>query len=184
MAVTRFPKPTTHKAVQCFLGLTRYFRKFILQFTLIAQSLSQLLKKKREKFVFATEQERAFEQLKTVLASELVLKLYKVGAETKLHTSRCDLRVVLLQRNTEDNQSNFIQSIMLVGKPSETAEERYSSYELEVLAVIKALQISCVLAKYSFPHRYGLPSVVQTMSKKEVSKSLNGHFNLKNSFMK
>lgn len=50
-AVTRFPKPTTCKAIQCFLGLTGYF---IPQYALIARPLSQLLKKE-VKFVFADE---------------------------------------------------------------------------------------------------------------------------------
>lgn len=30
-AVARFPRPTSTKAVQCFLGLTGYFRKFVPQ---------------------------------------------------------------------------------------------------------------------------------------------------------
>lgn len=39
-AVARFPKPTSVKMLQCFLGLTGYFRKFIPQYAMMARPLS------------------------------------------------------------------------------------------------------------------------------------------------
>jgi len=44
-AVLKFPEPRTIKQVQSFLGLTSYFRKFIPNYSRIANPLSNLLKK-------------------------------------------------------------------------------------------------------------------------------------------
>jgi len=43
-AVRRFPEPTSVKQVQSFLGLSGYFRKFILGYAAIAHPLSNLLR--------------------------------------------------------------------------------------------------------------------------------------------
>lgn len=51
----------------------------------IARPLTNLLRSE-VKFVFGSEQKRAFDQLKCSLAGEPVLKLYRVGAKTELHT--------------------------------------------------------------------------------------------------
>lgn len=47
LAVAKFPEPKNYKQIQSFLGLTGYFRKFILGYSLIAKPLSDLLKKRR-----------------------------------------------------------------------------------------------------------------------------------------
>ena len=43
-AVLHFPKPTSAKDIQYFIGLAGYFRKFIPQFAVIARPLSDLLR--------------------------------------------------------------------------------------------------------------------------------------------
>lgn len=53
-AITRFPRPTTTKVVQNFLG---YFRKFVPHYALITRSLLQLLRDET-KFVFGAEKKK------------------------------------------------------------------------------------------------------------------------------
>lgn len=137
-AVTNFPEPSTPKGVQSFLGLIGYFRKFIPQYATIARPLSELLKN-GVKFVFESEQRQAFEELKAVLINDPVLKLYRVGAETELHTdaSKFGLGAILLQKDADDG---ILHPIYYASWKTSPAEEKYTSYELEVLAVIKALK--------------------------------------------
>ncbi|GFT45447.1 retrovirus-related Pol polyprotein from transposon 297 [Trichonephila clavipes] len=45
LAVRKFSEPTTIKQVQCFLGLTGYFRKYIKDYSKIAKPLSDLTRK-------------------------------------------------------------------------------------------------------------------------------------------
>jgi len=73
-AVTRFPEPKNVKQVQSFLGLSGYFRKFICGYSLIARSLTNLLKKDAP-FHFEEAERGAFNELKTALAREPVLEL-------------------------------------------------------------------------------------------------------------
>lgn len=138
LTVSRFPKPTTVKQIQSFLGLTGCFRKFIPHFAMIARPLSNLLKKDAE-FVFGSEQNVAFEQLKTALIEKPVLRLYQAGAETELHTDACagGLGAVLLQKDPEDG---FFHPTDYASWKTSPAEEKYTSFELEVLAVVKALR--------------------------------------------
>lgn len=166
-AVARFPKPTSVKDVQCFLGLTGHFRKFVPQYATIARPLSQLLKN-GVTFVFGEDQERAFDQLKTILIKDPVLKLYKIGAETEVHTdaSQYGLGAILMQKDTEDNSWHPIHyaSWKTIG-----AEERYTSYELEVLAIIKALRkFRVYLLGIPFRIITDCKAFVQTMSKKDA----------------
>lgn len=104
-AVQSFPEPKTIKQIQSFLGLTRYFRKFIEDYATIARPLSDILRKQNA-FVFGAEQRRAFERLKVRLMNDPVLKIYQQNAETELHTdaSKFGFGAVLLQRCNDDQQ--------------------------------------------------------------------------------
>lgn len=84
-AIKNFPQPSNVKAVQSFLGLTGFFRKFIAHYATIARPLTELLKKD-QKFNFGSTQMNAFEELKRKLCEDPVLRLYNPKAETELHT--------------------------------------------------------------------------------------------------
>ena len=69
-AIRKFP-------VQCevmrFLGMAGYYRKFCCNFSVVAEPLTTLLRK-REKFVWTMECQQAFERIKSLLLSAPVLK--------------------------------------------------------------------------------------------------------------
>lgn len=137
-AVIDFPKPTNVRQVQSFLGLTGYFRKFVPGYSLIARPLTNLLKM-NVPFVFNNEQTDAFARLKIILSSQPILKIYRINVETELHTdaSKYGYGAILLQRDSEDNA---LHPVYFSSGKTTPAEEKYSSYELEVLAIVKALK--------------------------------------------
>ncbi|GBM25400.1 Transposon Ty3-I Gag-Pol polyprotein [Araneus ventricosus] len=137
IAVKKFPVPTTVKQVQSFLGLTGYFRKFIPAYSKIAKPLSDLIRSDNP-FVFEQPQIEAFEKLKKLLTESPVLSIFQQGKTTELHTdaSQQGYGAVLLQE-TEDGKLHPVQ---YMSKKTTPAEEKYSSYELEVLAVVNALR--------------------------------------------
>jgi len=137
-AVIDFPRPTNVRQVQAFLGLTGYFRKFVPGYSLIARPLTNLLKM-NVPFMFNEKQNDAFVRLKIILSSQPVLKLYRINAETELHTdaSKYGYGAILLQRDSEDNA---LHPVYFSSGKTTPAEEKYSSYELEVLAIVKALK--------------------------------------------
>lgn len=137
-AVCQFSEPENVKQVQSFLGFTGYFRKFVAGYAEVARPLSNLLRA-GVKFCFGPEQKRAFDQLKCILAGEPMLKIYRLGARTELHTdaSKWGFGAVLLQENSEDQR---LHPIYFASGKTTPAEEKYSIYRLEVLAIIRSLK--------------------------------------------
>ncbi|GFV81309.1 retrovirus-related Pol polyprotein from transposon 17.6 [Trichonephila clavipes] len=136
LAVRKFPEPTTIK-VQSFLGLTGYFRKKIKDYSKIAKPLSDLTRKENI-FVFGAQQKEAFEKLKKIMSEGPILHIYKYGRKTELHTDACKqgYGAILLQE-AKDGKLN---PIYYMSKKTNTAEEKYDNYELEVLAINNALK--------------------------------------------
>ncbi|XP_076289805.1 uncharacterized protein LOC143213638 [Lasioglossum baleicum] len=128
-AVAKFPVPKNAKQVQSFLGLTGYFRKFIEGYSTIARPLKNLL---RAGVTFELDGTAigAFDLLKTKLMEKPVLNIYKVDAETELHTdaSSFGFGAVLMQRSDDDNK---FHPIYFASGKTTPAEARYASYELE-----------------------------------------------------
>ena len=167
-AVEQFPEPKNIKSVQSFLGLTGFFRKFIAGYASIARPLSNLTKND-VCFQFGKDEREAFKMLKDALCRQAVLALYSPNAETELHTdaSSLGLGAILLQRDDEDRQ---LHPIHFASWKTTKTEEKYNSYKLEVLAIVRALK------KFRF-YLVGIPFKVvidcqaftQTMSKKDIS---------------
>lgn len=166
-AVVKFPKPTTIKQVQSFLGLSGYFRKFIKGYAFISRPLSNLLRD-NVKFDFGTKETAAFEQLKIKLCESPVLKLYKIEARTELHTdaSMYGYGAILMQQCDDDGEMHPVY--FASGKTTQ-AEEKYSSYELEVLAIVKGLKkFRTYLIGIDFKIVTDCKAFAQTMRKKDL----------------
>ncbi|GFX55195.1 retrovirus-related Pol polyprotein from transposon 17.6 [Trichonephila clavipes] len=166
LAVRKFPEPTTIKQVQSFLGLTGYFRKYIKDYSKIAKPLSDLTRKENL-FVFGIQQKEAFEKLKKIMSEGPILHLYKCGRKTELHTDACKqgYGAILLQE-AEDGK---LHPVYYMSKKTNTAEEKYDSYELEVLAIINALKkIRVYLLGQPFKIVTDCSAFQKTMQKREL----------------
>ncbi|GFT41070.1 retrovirus-related Pol polyprotein from transposon 17.6 [Trichonephila clavipes] len=148
IAVKNFPVPTTVKQVQSFLGLTGYFRKFIPAYSQIAKPLSDLTRKDNP-FIFEQPQMEAFEKLKKLLTESPVLSIFQQGRTTELHTdaNQQGYGAVLLQEGKlhpvqllTEAEDGKLHPVQYMSQKMTPAEEKYSSYELEVLAVVNALK--------------------------------------------
>ncbi|GFU38681.1 retrovirus-related Pol polyprotein from transposon 17.6 [Trichonephila clavipes] len=165
LAVRKFPEPTI-KQVQSFLGLTGYFRKYIKDYSKIAKPLSDLTRKENL-FVFGIQQKEAFEKLKKIMSEGPILHLYKYGRKTELHTDACKqgYGAILLQE-AEDGK---LHPVYYMSKKTNTAEEKYDSYELEVLAIINALKkFRVYLLGQPFKIVTDCSAFQKTMQKKEL----------------
>jgi hypothetical protein len=72
-AVQAWPRPRTARALQGFLGLTGYYRKFIAGYGAVAAPLTALLK--GSSFTWTSEAEGAFQALKHALMTAPLLRL-------------------------------------------------------------------------------------------------------------
>ena len=131
-AIVEYPQPTNITELQRFLGLANYHRRFINQFAYIAAPLYRLLKK-TVPYVWSDEQNTAFCALKEALSSEPVLALFDPNAKCELHTdaSGVGIAAILYQNN---------HPIGYYSRRLSDAETRYSTTELECLAVVNATE--------------------------------------------
>ncbi|XP_053964372.1 uncharacterized protein LOC128867288 [Anastrepha ludens] len=137
-AVTKYKIPQNLKQLQGFLGLAGYFRKFVRNFSVIAKPLSDLTKQ-NVKFEMKDREIESFQTLKKCLSEKPVLSIFNQKFQTEVHTDASidGYGAVLLQKLPEDGH---LHPIYYMSKKTTEAERKYTSYELEVLAVIEALK--------------------------------------------
>lgn len=167
-AVVNYSEPKGLKDIQSFLGLSRYFRKFIPLYAIIARPLSDLLQKNRP-YNFDDNARRAFQQLKMKLTQNPVLKIYNPTHVTEVHTDASidGYGAVLIQRSPDDNLLHLVYYMSRKTKP---AERNYSSYELEVLAVIEAVKkFRIYLLGTKFKILTDCSAFQRTMDKKDLT---------------
>lgn len=77
--------------------------------------------------------------MKKLLSAQPILRIYCPGAETELHTdaSSQGYGAILLQR---DNEDRLFHPVYYASGKLSNSEAKFHSYELEVLAIIKALR--------------------------------------------
>nr|GFC52057.1 putative reverse transcriptase domain-containing protein [Tanacetum cinerariifolium] len=75
-AIRNWPAPTTPTEVRQFLGLVRYYRRFIEGFSLISKPFTKLTHKDK-KYEWGKEEDEAFQLLKQKLCSAPILALPK-----------------------------------------------------------------------------------------------------------
>jgi hypothetical protein len=99
--------------------------------------LHHLLRKSVE-FNFDETCRQAFNSLKKALTSNPVLRFYNPKAETQLHTdaSSIALAAILLQKQ----EKGLWAPVAFYSQTTNDAESRYHSFELEMLAVVKAIE--------------------------------------------
>ena len=136
-AIKDWLTPTNLKELRSFIGFCNFYRMFIANFSQIAHSL-HLLTKKDQEYVWGEAQRQAFQELRTRLTSSPVLRLPDLSKLFTIQTdaSKLGTGAVLLQQDAAGvSHPCAYLSQALVG-----AEQNYQVYDLELLAVIRALK--------------------------------------------
>jgi hypothetical protein len=131
--ILEWKPPTTVHQVRSFLGLAGYYRRFIPDFSKLVKPITSLLKND-VKFNWSSKCDEAFEQLKTLLTTALVLAQPDI---TKPFDVYCDasgsgLGCVLMQEG---------RVIAYASWQLRRHEEHYPTHDLELAAVVHALKI-------------------------------------------
>lgn len=136
-ALAKSPVPKTIKQVRQFLGLAGYFRRYIPGYATKVAPIASLTRK-NVKFHWGDEQERARQEVISFLTSEPLLTIFDPSMPTEVHTDASSLGygAVLMQTGKDGRR----HAVAYYSKVTVGAEPRYHSYELETLAVVKALQ--------------------------------------------
>lgn len=127
-------------ALQRFLGLASYFRRFVKGLSILTQPLYDFMKKSNyaNDFKFSEDHLQAFEKVKDRLCCQPILAIYSPSLETEIH---CDASAhgygsVLLQRQVD----NLFHPVFYFSRRTTNAESKYHSFELEMLAIVYSLE--------------------------------------------
>lgn len=104
-----------------------------------------------------------------MLCSEPVIHLYHQNRETQLHTdaSKYGYGARLMQKCPDDNKFHLVY---YMSRKTTPAEERYNSYELEVLAIIQAVKkFRIYLLGIKFKIVTDCSAFQKTMDKKDLT---------------
>lgn len=136
-ALVKSQKPTNVKQVRQFLGLAGYFRRYIANYATKTACIAKLTKK-GEPFLWGREQDVARDYIISCLTEEPVLAIFDPKLPTELHTDASSIGYggILLQEHDDKRK----RVVSYFSRATHGAESRYHSYELETLAIVKALQ--------------------------------------------
>ena len=135
--VKNFPIPKNLTQLRGFLGLASYYRRFIKDFSKIANPLNKLLRKDNP-YLWTSAQQNAFELLKQHLIQAPILAYPDFRKEFILLTdaSTIGLGAILAQKDIEGNERVIAYASRTLNRP----EQNYSATELECLAVVWAVR--------------------------------------------
>ena len=135
-AIKEFPVPQNRTDLRSFFGLVQQFAEFSLQISDLAGPLRDNLKEKNV-FLWDANHQKAFDAVKSELVKAPVLSFFDPELPTRLETdaSRTGLGFVLLQ------QVEAKWHLVQCGSRFLTdTESRYAMIELELLAIVWAVQ--------------------------------------------
>ena len=135
-AVKEWPTPCTVKEVRSFLGLTSYYRKFILNYADKAKPLHRLTEK-LQKFIWTSDCQRAFDSLKQALVSAPILSYPEEDGQFILDT---DASLVGLGAVLSQIQNGQEKVISYYSRAFSRAEKQYCVTRRELLAIISSLK--------------------------------------------
>jgi hypothetical protein len=131
--ILEWNSPTTVHQVRSFLGVAEYYRRSILDFSKIVKPITRLLKNDT-KFDWSSKCNEAFEQLKVLLTTALVLAQPDIEKPFDVY---CDapgsgLGCVLMQEG---------KVIAYASRQLHRHEEHYPTHDLELAVVVHSLKI-------------------------------------------
>ena len=119
--------------MRSFLGLAGYYRRFVQGFSVIASSLTRLLRK-GVKFKWDDKCQSSFQRLKEILVEASVLIQPTSGREYTVYSdaSRIGLGCVLMQDG---------KVVAYASRQLKPHQQNYPTHDLELAAVVFALKI-------------------------------------------
>ncbi|GKV45643.1 hypothetical protein SLEP1_g52705 [Rubroshorea leprosula] len=132
-AVVKWERSTSVTEVRSFLGLARYYRRFVEGYSKISGPLTQLTRK-NQKFEWIDKCEQSFQELKNRLVTAPILDIPDNGGNFVVYTdaSHKGLGYVLMQHGR----------VMAYGsRQLKTHERNYPTHDLELAAIIFALKL-------------------------------------------
>lgn len=139
--ITNYELPTTVKQLQKFLGMINYYHRYIKMLANFLSPLHDILNhsiKIKEKNIFWNDNAiKAFENVKSVFASNTLLTHFNEKSEISLAVDASNIAVgAVLQQKSNNRQ----EPLAYFSKKLSKAECKYSTFDRELLAIYLAIK--------------------------------------------
>nr|XP_027218239.1 uncharacterized protein LOC113810791 [Penaeus vannamei] len=136
-AIDELPVPKNKRAVQRFIGMAGYYRRFCPNFADVAKPLTDLLSPKKE-FKWTVKCQESFSKLKNFLMCEPVLKSPDFDKPFTLQVDASDVAAgsVLLQ----EGKDGVLHPVCYSSAKFKPHQTHYSTIEKEAAALLMALE--------------------------------------------
>ncbi|XP_044733533.1 uncharacterized protein LOC123296136 [Chrysoperla carnea] len=136
-AIRTMPIPKNLKELQSFLGMAAFFARYIQNFSTIVAPLNAL-KKKDAKFIITQTHVDAINKLKTVLTTAPILR-FPIFDDKHPFIVTTDASSIGVGACLMQKFENKLHPIEYCSRKLNPAESKYPVYQLELLAVLHAL---------------------------------------------
>ena len=130
--ISEWPEPTNIRQLRGFLGLSGYYRRFVKDYSHIANPLNKLLKKD-QRFVWNEECQMAFDKLKLALSSPPILALPNDNDLFILDTDASEFSIGCVLSQVQDGDEKVIA---YAGRTLNKNEVNYCVTRKELLAIV------------------------------------------------
>ena len=136
-AIATMPNPTNVSEVQSLLGMVNHYGKFIPHLHQLKQPLEQLTRKNCP-WSWSPKHNQAFDQIKRVMLSPLLLEHYDPTKSLLVAADACSTGIgaVLLQRSPDGSE----RAVYHMSQSLTDAQRNYSQLEKEALALVSAVE--------------------------------------------
>ena len=137
-AITDFPVPKTKTNIRAFLGMCGFYRRFVKGFAFIAKPLTEMTKES-VKFNWGMDQQAAFDELKSTMTQEPILKAPDFSRVWYVITDACDIGIAGWLGQRYDGKIHAVAYFSRQLRKPELSLKR-DAMELETLAILESLQ--------------------------------------------
>lgn len=136
-AITSWPKPTTVKEVQSYLGFANFYRQFIQGYSKITAPLTHMTRKDTG-YEWTAEAEQAFQELQTRFSTEPILVIYDPTKEITVETDASDKAIGAYLSQPDDKGK--LRPVAYLSRKMQPAEANYEIHDKELLAIVEAFR--------------------------------------------
>lgn len=135
-SILDIPTPKTVKEVRRLIGISSWYRRFVQGYSSLISPLTQLLRKNKP-FMWSTECEKAWMELKQRLVTAPILAMPDFEREFVIQTDASDYGVgAVLTQNFDEGE----KVIAYISRSLTRQERNFSTTEKECLAVLFAIE--------------------------------------------
>jgi transposase InsO family protein/ribosomal protein L21E len=139
-AILKAHVPRNKKQVRQILGKVNYIGKFIPHLAQITRPMTMLTSQSEDvKFVWGEAQQAAFEQLKEIIAKDVMLIYPRSDKPLNITTDASDYALGGVLSQTDD-ATGLERPIMFISKSLTDTERRYTVTEKELYSIVYALK--------------------------------------------